>query len=49
MKLAIVAGTILLIVGLFAGIGFQESQIKQEQALAVRAHEASEPGPLPLD
>jgi len=49
MKLAIVAGTILLIVGLFVGIGFQESQIKKEQALAVRAREAGEPGPLPLD
>ena len=49
MKWAIVAGTLLLIVGLFVGIGFQESQIKKEQAIAVRAREAGEPGPLPLD
>jgi hypothetical protein len=49
MKFAIAAGTILLIVGLFVGIGFQESQTRKEQALAVRAREAGEPGPLPLD
>ena len=49
MKLAIAAGIILLFVGLFAGIGFQESQTRKEQAIAVRAREAGEPGPLPFD
>src|SRR5215468_9324829 len=49
MKLAIVAGSILLIIGLFAGIGFQESQTKKEQAIAMRARETGEPGPFPLD